>query len=119
MNGSSHSEQQNCGHCKPCARLKVIPLGLAIGALAAISTILFGWLSVHTHWGVPMLQAMSSLYLGFKPTLMGSLHAAGWSFLDGFISGVLLALFYNLFCCLCCCVKRKGCHQDKNLKNKA
>lgn len=111
MSEATHCEQHKCGDCKPCTRLKVVPLGLAIGLLAALSTFLFGWLSVHTHWGIPMAQAISTLYLG-KPTMLGSFHAAGWSFVDGFISGALLAAFYNL--ALCCCLKRKGCHNGKD-----
>ena len=46
-------------------------------------------------WGVVLAQILSSLYIGFAPTLVGTIAGAVWAFTDGFIAGVMIAMLYN------------------------
>jgi len=40
---------------------------------------------------------ISSLYIGYAATLLGSIIGAIWAFVDGFIGGVIVAWLYNAF----------------------
>lgn len=79
------------------ATLGVISFGLAIGVTSAIFVFLLGVAASLLGWGVELAIALSSIYIGFGPTLVGSIAGAVWAFVDGLIAGVLIAWFYNLF----------------------
>lgn len=76
-------------------RLSVLRLGVAIGLTTAIAMFITGILSWQYDFGTPILNLMSSIYIGFAPTLKGSFIGAGCGFVDGFICGILIAFFYN------------------------
>ena len=44
-----------------------------------------------------MVAVLSSVYIGYSPTFVGSITGAVWGFVDGFIGGVLIAWLYNKF----------------------
>jgi hypothetical protein len=76
----------------------VFALGLGIGVLAAAYALflgLAGWL--FPPWGTELVTAMSSLYIGYDATFLGSILGAIWAFVDGFIAGVVIAWVYNRF----------------------
>ena len=51
-----------------------------------------------------MVSVISSVYVGYAPTFGGAIVAIIWGFfIDGFISGVILAAIYN--CCARKCKK--------------
>ena len=77
--------------------LGVISFGLAVGLTAAIGVFLLGTLSAVFGWGVPLVLILSSLYIGFEPSFVGSIAGAVWAFVDGLVAGVLIAWFYNRF----------------------
>ena len=56
-------------------------------SLLAISS-MFGY-------GTEILNLLASLYIGVKPSLLGSLLALGYGFIDGFIGCWLFAWIYN------------------------
>jgi hypothetical protein len=79
-------------------KLRVGSLGLAMGLTWAIGMFITGILAWQYNFGTPLLTLMSSLYIGFAPTLKGSFIGAGCGFIDGFVFGALIAFFYNCFC---------------------
>ncbi len=48
-------------------------------------------------WGLPVAAALSTLFIGFGPTFVGSIAGAVWAFVSGLIAGLLVAWFYNRF----------------------
>ncbi len=75
--------------------LGVISLGLAIGITSAIFVFLLGVAAALFDWGVTLAAVLSSVYIGFGPTFVGSIAGAVWAFVDGFVAGILIAWFYN------------------------
>lgn len=82
-------------------KLSAMGLGTALGLTWAISMFIIGMAAMLFSYGMPMVTLMESIYIGFHPTLIGSLIGMGYGFVDGFIGGVLIAWFYNLYgqCC--------------------
>lgn len=78
--------------------LRKTALGISFGLLWGL-TILFGtwWLLVR---GAPgeVIAKLSSFYIGYSYSFLGSIIGFLWGFVDGFIGGVLIAGFYNFFC---------------------
>lgn len=79
------------------ATLGVISLGVALGVTSAIFVVLLGLFAAMTDWGVPIVAILSTVYLGYAPTLVGIVAGAVWAFADGFIAGVMIAWLYNRF----------------------
>jgi hypothetical protein len=48
-------------------------------------------------WGMLVVQVLSSLYIGYGPTFVGTIAGAVWAFVDGFVAGVLIAWLYKQF----------------------
>jgi hypothetical protein len=48
-------------------------------------------------WGTDMVHLFGSFYIGYTPTLLGSIIGMVWGFADCFIGGVVIAWLYNLF----------------------
>ena len=78
----------------PAARLR---LGLAIGATCAIFVFFAGIAAALFGWGMLFVQVMSSMFIGYSPTLVGSIAGAVWALADGLVAGVLIGSLYNLF----------------------
>ena len=79
------------------ASLGVVSLGLAIGITWALGVFLLGLAAGLFDWGVPVVAVMSSAYLGYSPSFVGSVIGALWGFVDGFVGGVVIAWLYNRF----------------------
>ena len=77
------------------ASLGVVSLGLAIGIAWALAMFLLGLMAGLFDWGVPVVAVLSSLYVGYSPSFVGSVTGAVWGFVDGFIGGVVIAWLYN------------------------
>lgn len=87
-------------HCK-C--IHKIALGFGIGITSALFILVMGAAALLFGWGATTYTNIANLYgstLSWKGILMGTL----WCFIQGFIFGFLVALFYNLFveCCRYC-----------------
>lgn len=69
-------------------------LGVAIGVLWA-AYVLFCGITAMFGWGVALVEALSSLYIGYAPSIAGAAIGAAWGFVDGYIAGVVIAWIYN------------------------
>jgi len=72
-------------------------LGVAIGSVCALYVFILGVASFTSGWGAPLVEMLSSLYIGYDATPMGTVIGALWAFGDGFIFGYLVACIYNMF----------------------
>ena len=75
----------------------VLALGLGIGIILAVYAFLLGLIAWWWDWGTTLVLGISSLYIGYAPTFLGSIIGAIWAFVDGFIAGVVIAWVYNKF----------------------
>ena len=69
-------------------------LGIAIGVLWA-AYVLFCGITAMLGWGIALVDAISSLYVGYGPSILGAVIGAIWGFVDGYIAGVVIAWLYN------------------------
>ena len=79
------------------ATLGVISFGLAVAVSSAVFTFFLGLMAAFFGWGVELAGALSSLYIGFSPTFVGTIAGAVWAFFVGFADGVMIAWLYNRF----------------------
>ena len=79
------------------ATLGVISLGLAIGITWGLCIFILGIMATFFGWGAPMALILSSVYVGFTPTVAGTFAGAVWGFAEGFVTGVMIAWLYNRF----------------------
>jgi len=86
-------------------RLSVLSFGLAFGTITAITMFVIGLSAWLIDWGTPVVKLVGSMYLGYEPSLMGSIIGALYGFVDWFIGGILIAWFYNIYLGLLCCPK--------------
>ena len=77
------------------ARLGVLAFGLAFGGATAIAMLFLG-IAAAFGWGASLVDLFASLYIGFAPTVGGTILGILWGFADGFIGGVILAALYNM-----------------------
>ena len=91
-------------------KLSVWGLGLGMGIVGAISMLFLGLVATWWGWGILLVNSLSSLYIGFHPSITGSIYGALWGFIDWLIGGVLIAVFYNW--CSGCCGKCSPCDSD-------
>ena len=69
---------------------------LSIGIVFAICIFILA-IMASFDWGNTMLLEIQSVYIGYKPGLIGGIIGAVWAFVDGLITGYLVAYFYNKF----------------------
>ena len=69
-------------------------LGIAIGALWAAYVLFCGITAIFGR-GIALVDAISSLYVGYGPSIPGAIVGAVWGFVDGYIAGVVIAWVYN------------------------
>ena len=75
-------------------RLSINALGIAIGILWAAYVFFCGIIAIFG-WGIALVNAISSLYIGYGPSVLGAIIGAIWGFVDGYIAGVVIAWLYN------------------------
>jgi hypothetical protein len=75
-------------------RLSVKGLGLALGVTWGAGVLMLGLIGA-IGWGRAVVDVLGSLYLGFRPTLLGSVIGGAWAFVDGALAGVVVAWLYN------------------------
>ena len=75
-------------------RLSVKGLAIGIGVAWAVCILFAGWASMFG-WCTRFVDVMSSVYIGYKPTLLGGIIGALWGFIDGLICGLIIAIVYN------------------------
>jgi hypothetical protein len=75
-------------------KLDVKALAIGLGVSWAVCILFAGWVSIFG-WGAKFVEVMSSVYIGYAPTFLGSVIGAIWGFIDGAIGGVIIAFVYN------------------------
>ena len=75
-------------------RLSPNALGVAAGVLWA-AYVFFCGITAMFGWGVALVDALSSIYLGYGPSVAGAVIGAVWGFVDGYIAGAVIAWLYN------------------------
>ena len=79
------------------AKLDVKAFGLAMGIVWGSIMFIMGILNMRLSWGAGIEELMSTLYIGYKPTIGGSIIGGIWGFFDAGIGGVIVAWLYNKF----------------------
>ena len=77
--------------------LGVIAFGFALGLTCGIFVFLLGLSASLLGWGLELAVALSSVFIGFGPTIVGTITGAVWAFVDGLVAGILIAWLYNRF----------------------
>jgi len=76
-------------------KIDVKALTVGFGVSWAILILLTGLAAALFGWGLEFVSLLSSLYIGFEPTILGSIIGAVWGFIDGAIAGAIIAFVYN------------------------
>lgn len=71
-------------------------LSVALGVLWGCLTLLLGFVAAFLRRGTAWVELIGLIYLGYRPTLYGSLIGGIWGFVDGFLSGLLISWLYRL-----------------------
>lgn len=99
---------QNSGCCT--SRLNVRAFALACGVTWGLGTLILGLIAFFSGYGMMAVTNLGSVYVGFAPTLVGSVVGALWGFIDGMIGGLILGFVYNRFVKKhCCCCNKNNC----------
>jgi len=72
-------------------KLDALKAGLAFGIIWAVSLIILTMMVAGFNWGTKLLEVISSVYIGYEPSILGCLIGIIWGFIDGFIFGFLIA----------------------------
>ena len=76
-------------------KLSIKGLAIGMGVTWAIAMMFLGWVA-YFGYGTEILNMISSLYIGFRPGLVGGIIGGIFGFIDGAIGGALIAYFYNM-----------------------
>jgi len=79
------------------AKLNVRAFGLACGVTWGLAMFIMGVIDIFTSWGDALGALMSTLYIGYSPTILGSFIGGIWGFVDAGIGGMAVAWLYNKF----------------------
>ncbi len=77
------------------AKLNIKSFAIGFGSAFGLGAFFLGIVSMFG-WGTALIEPISSLYVGFAPTIMGSIIGGIWGFIDGAIGGLIIAFVYNL-----------------------
>jgi len=83
------------------SRLNPLPLGLALGVLWGFWLFTVGLSAYYFAYGIPFVTAMGTLYVGYAPSIAGSLLGGLIGFTDAFCGGLVVAWLYNAFSSWC------------------
>ena len=75
--------------------INIKAFGLLLGCVWSSAVLILGIASMITGWGSNLVKLFSTVYIGYKANWRGSFIGAFWGFIDGLISGVVLAWIYN------------------------
>lgn len=92
------------GKCK-CMCLGPFSLGLALGVLSGLATLLIGLWALK--FGLPTNVA-TQMGMAIPTSMSAAWTESLWSLITGFIFGFFLAIFYNIFACCFGFFRRKN-----------
>lgn len=78
-------------------KLSVKAFGLACGLVWGGGMFLLGVLDTISTYNDAWGQLMATMYLGYQPTIIGSIILGIWGFITAGIWGLLVAALYNKF----------------------
>lgn len=88
-------------------KLSPVGLGASIGVLWGLSLFVMGLLAFHYAYGQDFVSAIGTMFVGYEPSIRGSVIGGIMGLVDGFITGFLIAWLYNRFSCgRCGCCKK-------------
>jgi hypothetical protein len=76
-------------------KLHSVKFGLAFGILWAVAALFLGLATMFWGYGSMFVELLGSVYIGYAPTIIGTIIGLVWAFIDGFIGAFLLAWIYN------------------------
>jgi len=77
-------------------KLKPLYLGISLGVVWGISIFITTWLSYYLGYGRLFLEVLAgSIYPGYSITPIGSFVGLIYGFVDGLVSGSIIAMIYN------------------------
>ena len=79
------------------APLNVVDIGLSLGIVWGFAVFMLGAVSSIWRKSQKAVEIFSKVYIGFRPTPLGSLTGAFWGFIDGLVSGMIIAWVANYF----------------------
>jgi len=77
------------------AKVDAKALGLSLGIVWSAAMLILGLTTMLWDWGSAWVDLMSSMYIGYEATFLGSIIGAIWGFVDAGIGGLIIALLYN------------------------
>jgi hypothetical protein len=77
------------------AKLDVKAFGLACGLIWGGAMFLLGVIDIFSTWCDGLGAIMATCYLGYSPTILGSIIGGIWGFCDAAIGGGCVAWLYN------------------------
>lgn len=82
-------------------RLSPLAFGLSLGVVWGASVVIMGLLAHYFAYGTAFVTAVGVVYVGYEPSIMGSLIGGLFGFIDALVGGVIIAWLYNVFsgCC--------------------
>ncbi|MBA2656705.1 MAG: bacteriophage holin [Tatlockia sp.] len=78
-------------------KLNPLALGLSLGIFWGFSVLILGLIAHFIDYGTAIVNSMGVLYVGYGPSLIGSILGGLMGFIDAFIGGYILAWLYNIF----------------------
>lgn len=78
-------------------KISVKAFGLACGVLWGAAMLIAGLIDTVSTWGDAWGEVAASVYLGYTPTILGSIIIGIWGFVTAGIWGLILAKLYNKF----------------------
>jgi hypothetical protein len=78
-------------------KLNIKAFGLAVGLVWSLGMFLLGIMSALFNLGTKWMEMISSAYIGYNATFLGSIIGAVWGFVDAGIAGLIVAWLYNKF----------------------
>ena len=82
---------------KNTSKLHPLALGLSLGVLWGISIFIIGLIAHFFIYGRAFVLTMGTIYIGYHPSILGSIVGGIIGFIDAYIAGVIIAWLYNCF----------------------
>ena len=78
------------------SKLNVKAFGVSLGILWGAGVLLVG-LMAQKGYGLPFVDFIGSVYIGYGPSLQGAIIGGLWAFVDAGVGGLIFAWLYNKF----------------------
>ncbi len=80
-------------------KLNTLALAIALGVTWGLGIFILGLLGWNYQIWLDLIDFIGKVYIGFKPTFLGSIIGFIIGFADAFIGGFILATIYNFIIC--------------------